>query len=107
VEALGFVSGGAADGNRRGNGSAARPAGHEAARAANPTRYPMKEVCPVERREEVNREPKPAEAPKAEPKLKRFRLVKLEERIAPLASGGGSGGYSDCYSIPTLFTCSR
>jgi hypothetical protein len=60
-----------------------RAADADTARAANPTRYPMKEVCPVEHREEVQREPKSAEAPEAEPKPRRFRIVKLEERIAP------------------------
>jgi hypothetical protein len=50
----------------------------------------MKEVSAVERREEVKQEPKSLEAPKAEspkagPRPRRFRIVKLEERIAPLA----------------------
>ena len=34
------------------------------------------------RREELSREPK-VSAPASETKLKRFRIVKLEERIAP------------------------
>jgi hypothetical protein len=48
--------------------------------------HEMKEVSAVEHREEVKREPKSAKAPKAEAKLKRFRIVKLEERIAPRAA---------------------
>ena len=66
----------------------------DAARAANPTRYPMKEDCPVEHREDVKREPKSAEAPKEQPRPRRFRIVKLEERIAPLTSGPGYEGES-------------
>jgi hypothetical protein len=46
----------------------------------------MKEVCPVEQREDVKREPKSAEAPREEPRPRRFRIVKLEERIAPRAA---------------------
>ena len=43
----------------------------------------------MEPRNDENREPEKApEAPQAEqqPKLKRFRVVKLEERIAPVAT---------------------
>ena len=40
-------------------------------------------------REEQKQEPKAPEVPKEEQKPKRFRIVKLEERIAPLAGGGG------------------
>ena len=47
----------------------------------------MKEVCPVEPREEVKREPEAPEVRQEQPRLKRFRIVKLEERIAPLARG--------------------
>ncbi len=39
-------------------------------------------------REESQRAPPPG----AEPKPKRFRIVKLEERIAPGAHGNGSNG---------------
>jgi hypothetical protein len=55
----------------------------------------------MEPRQEVKREPKSAEAPKAEPKRKRFRIVKLEERIAPLASSG------PCESVPSRRGCTR
>jgi hypothetical protein len=37
----------------------------------------------MEPRQEVKCEPKSAEAPEAEPRPRRFRIVKLEERIAP------------------------
>jgi hypothetical protein len=42
-------------------------------------------------RDDEKREPQTAPEPRREeqPKLKRFRIVKLEERIAPLAGGGG------------------
>lgn len=58
----------------------------------------------MEPREEDKRESQQApEAPKAGLKLKRFRIVKLEERIAPLASrGGGSATHFCGYSIPTV-----
>jgi hypothetical protein len=53
--------------------------------------HEMKEVSAVEHREEVKREPQTTPEPRREeqPKLKRLRIVKLEERIAPLAGGGG------------------
>jgi hypothetical protein len=40
-------------------------------------------------------EPKKAPPPSAEPKPKRFRIVKLEERIAP-SKGGGHTGAPQC-----------
>jgi hypothetical protein len=46
----------------------------------------MKGVSAVEHREEVKREPKSVEAPREEPRPRRFRIVKLEERTAPRAS---------------------
>jgi hypothetical protein len=42
----------------------------------------------MEPREEEKREPKAPEVRPEQPRLKRFRIVKLEERIAPLAGGG-------------------
>jgi hypothetical protein len=48
--------------------------------------HEMKEVSAVEHREEVKREPKSAKAPREEPRPRRFRIVKLEERIAPRAA---------------------
>jgi hypothetical protein len=44
----------------------------------------MKEV-PMEPREEEKREPEAPEVRPEPPRLKRFRIVKLEERIAPQA----------------------
>jgi hypothetical protein len=47
-------------------------------------------------REEEKREPQTAPEPRREeeqPRLKRFRIVKLEERIAPLAGGGGGDSH--------------
>ncbi len=47
-----------------------------------------------QREEQVKREDSPPE-----PKRKRFRLEKLEERIAPKAgagNGGGTGGTNHC-----------
>jgi hypothetical protein len=49
----------------------------------------------VEPREIQKQEPKSPEPRKEEQKLKRFRIVKLEERIAPVA---GKGPYE---SLPT------
>jgi hypothetical protein len=46
----------------------------------------MKEVYPMEPREEEKREPEAPEVRPEPPRLKRFRIVKLEERIAPQAS---------------------
>jgi hypothetical protein len=48
----------------------------------------MKEGYAMERREEEKREPEAPEVRPEQPRLKRFRIVKLEERIAPLAGGG-------------------
>jgi hypothetical protein len=42
----------------------------------------------MEPREEEKREPEAPEVRPEPPRLKRFRIVKLEERIAPLAGGG-------------------
>jgi hypothetical protein len=47
----------------------------------------------VEDREEVKREPKSAEAPREQPRPRRFHIVKLEERIAPLSGGGEPSNY--------------
>jgi hypothetical protein len=63
----------------------------------------MKEVYSMEPREEEKREPEAPEVRPEQPRLKRFRIVKLEERIAPLASGPGDGGES----APTRFSCTR
>ena len=46
----------------------------------------------MEHREDVKREPKSAEAPREQPRPKRFRIVKLEERIAPMAGGDTGEG---------------
>jgi hypothetical protein len=43
------------------------------------------------RRDEPKMSPEPR---REEPKPRRFRIVKLEERIAPF-SGGGGGGYTN------------
>jgi hypothetical protein len=54
--------------------------------------HEMKEGHAVEHREDVKREPQMSPEPRREeeqPKLKRFHIVKLEERIAPLAGDGG------------------
>ena len=48
----------------------------------------------MEPREEEKREPEAPEVRPEQPRLKRFRIVKLEERIAPLASGPGYDGES-------------
>jgi hypothetical protein len=53
----------------------------------------------MEPREEEKREPKAPEVPKAEQKLRRFRLVKLEDRVAPLA-GGKVGWFPPTFSGP-------
>ena len=42
----------------------------------------------MEPREEEKREPEAPEVRPEQPRLKRFRIVKLEERIAPLAGRG-------------------
>ncbi len=57
------------------------------------------------RREEPQRAP-----PSAEPKPKRFRIVKLEERIAPSKGGNGTNNTCACGTLnvrtcPTLDTC--
>jgi hypothetical protein len=41
---------------------------------------------------EPHREEQKPEEPRREEKPKRFRLIKLEERIAPSHKGGGGGG---------------
>jgi hypothetical protein len=41
---------------------------------------------------EPRREEKKPEKPRPEEKQKRFRLIKLEERIAPKGGGKGQGG---------------
>jgi hypothetical protein len=49
-------------------------------------------------------EPKNTPEPGAKPKPKRFRIVKLEERIAP--SKGGKGTNNGCYSGHTCaYSC--
>jgi hypothetical protein len=55
-------------------------------------------------REEEKREPQMAPEPRREeqPRLKRFRIVKLEERIAPLTSGA-----NELRSVPTRNVCTR
>ena len=50
----------------------------------------------MEPRNEEKRDPKVPEPPKVEQKPRRFRLVKLEERIAPLAVGGCTRDGSGC-----------
>ncbi len=56
---------------------------------------------------EPRREEQPkALGPNAEPKTKRFRIVKLEERIAP--ARGGKGSHNGCYSDtcgPSCWSC--
>ena len=42
----------------------------------------------MEPREGQKREPEAPEVRKEQPRLKRFRIVKLEERVAPLAGKG-------------------
>jgi hypothetical protein len=56
-------------------------------------------------REEEKREPQMAPEPRREeqPKPRRFRIVKLEERIAPLTSGPGYVGNS----VPSRIGCTR
>jgi hypothetical protein len=55
-------------------------------------------------RDDEKREPQMAPEPRrAEPRPRRFRIVKLEERIAPLATGSGH----DAESTPTRFSCTR
>jgi hypothetical protein len=50
--------------------------------------HEMKEVSAVEHREELKREPQTTPEPRRdEPRPRRFRIVKLEERIAPMAGG--------------------
>ena len=58
----------------------------------------------MEPREEQKREPEAPEVSKEQPRLKRFRIVKLEERIAPLAGGGGTSDYCG-YSVPSGRNC--
>jgi hypothetical protein len=47
----------------------------------------LKEVYTVEPREEDRQEPKAAEPREEQTRPRRFRIVKLEERIAPMAGG--------------------
>ncbi len=42
---------------------------------------------------EQRREEQPQAPPSAQPKPKRFRVVKLEERIAPSKGGNGTNNY--------------
>ncbi len=42
--------------------------------------------------------------PSAEPKPKRFRLIRLEERIAPQKGGGGKGTHA-CVPVPYSQDC--
>jgi hypothetical protein len=56
----------------------------------------------MEPRNDEKREPQKApEVRQEQPRLRRFHIVKLEERIAPLAGG------DRCQSLPTFvpFTC--
>ena len=46
----------------------------------------------MEPREEVKREPEAPEVRQEPPRPRRFRIVKLEERIAPLAGGNRRDG---------------
>jgi len=57
------------------------------------------------RDEELTRGPK-IPSPATERKFRRFRIVKLEERIAP--SKGGAGNSKNCLSVdcPRTFRCS-
>jgi hypothetical protein len=48
----------------------------------------------MEPREEEKRQPEAPDVRQEQPRLKRFRIIKLEERIAPLASGPGYVGES-------------
>jgi hypothetical protein len=64
----------------------------------------MKEGHVVEHREEAKQEPKTEEAPREEPRPRRFRIVKLEERIAPLSGGGNTSNYCG-YSAPSGRNC--
>jgi hypothetical protein len=53
------------------------------------------------RREEKTKTPQPG----AEPKPRRFRIVKLEERIAPNRGGHGSNNTCAGYTCVTCATC--
>ena len=48
----------------------------------------LKEACPVEPREEQMRELEAPEVREEPPRPRRFRIVKLEERVAPQAGKG-------------------
>ena len=52
-------------------------------------------------REEQNKAPEPG----AEPKPKRFRIVKLEERIAPPKGGKGTNNCNHTNTCGGYFTC--
>jgi hypothetical protein len=56
-------------------------------------------------RDDEKRVPQMAPEPRREeqPRLKRFRIVKLEERIAPLTSGPGYVGKG----VPSRISCTR
>ena len=55
---------------------------------------------------EPHREKPKAPKPRPEEKQKRFRIVKLEERIAPSnPGGGGSGGCDTHRCVSKVITC--
>ena len=55
---------------------------------------------------EPRREEQKAPQPGAKQKPKRFRIVKLEERIAPAKGGGGTNGAKPtCYCTIATCTC--
>jgi hypothetical protein len=56
-------------------------------------------------RDDEKREPQitPESSREEQPRLKRFRIIKVEERIAPQASGSGYEGRS----TPTRYSCPR
>jgi hypothetical protein len=56
------------------------------------------------RREEPRRDEPKVAAPRPEEKPKRFRLIKLEERIAP-SKGGGGGSFKCVSAIGTDCGC--
>jgi hypothetical protein len=52
---------------------------------------------------EPRREEPKAPTPRPEEKPRRFRLIKLEERIAP--TKGGNGTHNNCASANCTLTC--